>query len=120
MEKVLYLETHEWVKLSGSKAKVGISVYAADVLGDIVFFDLPSVGERFKKGEVFGAVESVKSASDLYMPLTGTITNVNLELEDNPELVNEDALKNFILEIAIENEEELTLLLSEDDYQATL
>lgn len=117
---MLYVDTHEWVHIEGNKAKVGISSYAAMSLGDIVFFDLPKVGDTFKKGEVFAAVESVKSASDLYMPLTGKIIAVNEQLTDAPELVNEDPFNNFIVEIEFTNEDETKGLLSVDAYEATL
>lgn len=119
-ENLLYLDTHEWVYIEGNKAKVGITLYATSHLGDIVFFDLPSVGETFKKGEVFGAVESVKSASDLYLPLSGTVTFVNEIISDDPELVNNDPYKNFIIEIEFDNPEELKSLLSLEEYNKTL
>lgn len=117
---MLYVDTHEWVHIEGNKAKVGISSYAAMSLGDIVFFDLPKVGDTFKKGDVFAAVESVKSASDLYMPLTGKIIAVNDQLTDAPELVNEDPFNNYIVEIEFTNEDETKGLLSVDAYEATL
>ncbi|HHX76651.1 MAG TPA: glycine cleavage system protein GcvH [Acholeplasmataceae bacterium] len=117
---MLYVDTHEWVHIEGNKAKVGISSYAAMTLGDIVFFDLPKVGDTFKKGDVFAAIESVKSASDLYMPLSGKIIAVNEQLVDTPELVNEDPFNNFIVEIEFTNEDETKGLLSVDAYEATL
>lgn len=117
---VLYLDTHEWVFIEGNKAKVGISSYAAMHLGDIVFFDLPSVGQSFKKGDVFAAVESVKSASDLYMPLSGKVVAVNTALDQEPQLINEDPFGNFIVEIEISNPEESNSLLNVTDYEATL
>lgn len=117
---VLYLDTHEWVFIEGNKAKVGISSYAAMHLGDIVFFDLPSVGQSFKKGDVFAAVESVKSASDLYMPLSGKVVAVNTSLDQEPQLINEDPFGNFIVEIELSNPEESNSLLNVTDYEATL
>ena len=117
---VLYLDTHEWAFIEGNKAKVGISSYAAMHLGDIVFFDLPSVGQSFNKGDVFAAVESVKSASDLYMPLTGKVVSVNEMLDESPQLVNEDPFSNFIIEIELTNPSEVSELLSVDQYEATL
>lgn len=117
---VLYLDTHEWVFIEGNKAKVGISSYAAMHLGDIVFFDLPSVGQSFKKGDVFAAVESVKSASDLYMPLSGKVIAVNTALDQEPQLINEDPFGNFIVEIELSNPEESNSLLNVTDYEATL
>lgn len=111
-----YTKTDEWVLVEGSKATIGISKFAAGELGDIVYVDLPSVGDRFAKGEAFGAVESVKAASDLYMPIGGTVTKVNEELDDAPELVNEDPLVQYIIEIEDFNEEELKDLIKAEDY----
>jgi len=85
-----YVTSHEWVKLEGEEAVAGISDYAQDELSDVVYVELPSVGEEFAKGETFAVVESVKAASDVYMPMTGEILAVNAELEDSPQLVNED------------------------------
>lgn len=118
--KRLYLSTHEWILIEGSNAKIGISEYAQDSLGDIVFVDLPNVGEEIGKEESFGAVESVKSASELYMPLSGKIIAVNEELEDEPQLINEDALGTWIIEIELSDQAEIDELLSEEDYFNTL
>ncbi len=118
--EVLYLDTHDWVLVEGNNAKVGISSYAAMHLGDIVFFDLPEVGDSFKKGEQFASVESVKSASNLYLPVAGKVLKVNEDLFDNPELVNEDPFNNWIVEIEIENKDEVSSLLSVDQYEDTL
>jgi glycine cleavage system H protein len=85
-----YLPTHEWVKLEGDEAIAGISDYAQDELSDVVYVELPEVGETFAKGEMFAVVESVKAASDVYMPMSGEILAVNEELEDSPQSVNED------------------------------
>ncbi|WP_025724584.1 glycine cleavage system protein GcvH [Acholeplasma granularum] len=117
---LLYLETHEWAFIEGNIAKIGITSYAAMHLGDIVFFDLPEVGQSFKKGEVFAAVESVKSASDLYLPLSGKIVSVNTKLSDEPQLVNEDPFGNFIVEIELTNPSESAELLNVADYEAAL
>ena len=117
---VLYLETHEWVFIEGNKAKVGISSYAAMHLGDIVFFDLPKVGDTFKQGDVFAAVESVKSASDLYIPLSGKVIAINDRLDEEPQLINEDPFGNFIIEIEFNDAEETKKLLQVADYEATL
>lgn len=117
---VLYSDTHEWIKIDGNKGIVGISSYAAMHLGDIVFFDLPSVGTKFNKGDVFAAVESVKSASDLYMPLSGTVTKVNEALVDHPKLVNEDPFNNWIVEIEISNPNESNELMDVEKYEGQL
>src|SRR5690554_6604167 len=94
-----YTKTDEWVLVEGDKAKIGISIKAADLLGDVVFLDFPNLDDTFKQGETFGAIESVKAASDLYMPIGGTVISVNDKLVDFPELINEDALIEFIIEI---------------------
>jgi len=117
---VKYLSSHEWLYVEGNKAKVGISSYAAMHLGDIVFFDLPKVGQTFKKEAVFGAVESVKSASDLYLPASGTVVAVNEALVTKPELVNEDPVNNWIIEIELSDLSELNSLLDVTQYEATL
>lgn len=85
-----YRSTHEWARMDGDTYICGITDFAQDSLSDVVYVELPEVGSVFEQGEVFGAIESVKSANDLYMPLTGEITAVNGELEDAPELVNDD------------------------------
>ncbi len=88
-EDVRYTEDHEWVRIEGGKAKIGISDYAQDQLGDIVFVELPEVGSKLSKGDEFGTVESVKAVSELYMPVGGQVVSVNGKLEDTPELVND-------------------------------
>ncbi|HEU5086612.1 MAG TPA: glycine cleavage system protein GcvH, partial [Roseiflexaceae bacterium] len=85
-----YTKTHEWLRVEGEEATTGITDYAQDALGDVVYVDLPEVGMEFEAGAPFGAVESVKAASDLYMPAAGTITEVNSALLDSPELINSD------------------------------
>lgn len=117
---VLYSKTHEWLKLEGKTAKVGISSYAAMHLGDIVFFDLPNVGKSYKKDDVFAAVESVKSASDLYLPVGGKIIAVNDALSSQPELVNLDPFTNWIVEIELSDLSEVDTLLDLTSYENTL
>ena len=85
---LLFYEEHEWIRKTGEDVTIGISDYAQDQLGDIVFVELPETGTRFSKGEVFGTVESVKSVSELYMPLAGSVVSINTALEESPELVN--------------------------------
>lgn len=85
-----YTKSHEWLRVEGEEATTGITDYAQDALGDVVYIDLPEVGTEFEAGAIFGAVESVKAASDLYMPAAGTITEVNTALLDSPELINSD------------------------------
>ena len=112
-----YTKTDEWVLVKGGKATIGLSNYAVSELGDIVFVELPRVGDEFTKGEAFGAVESVKAASDMYMPIGGRVVKVNEDLEDSPELINEDPIVNFLIEIEDFNEEELKDLMSEKEYK---
>lgn len=112
-----YTKTEEWVLIKGNKAIVGLSKHAADELGDIVYIDLPSVGDAFKQGESFGAVESVKAASDLYMPISGVISKVNEALEDAPELLNEKPLEEFLVEVTDFDVKELENLIKESDYK---
>ncbi len=111
-----YTKTDEWVLIKDGKATIGLSKYAAEELGDIVYVDLPGEGDSFKKGEAFGAVESVKAASDLYMPIGGTVTKANESLEDSPESLNEDPLNVFIIEITGFDEADLADLISEEEY----
>ena len=117
MNDLHYSKTHEWVKIEGKKALVGISDYAQDSLGAVVFVDLPNVGDEFKKDEVFGAVESVKAASDLMMPVSGKVVKVNEALVDAPELLNEDPYQNYILEIELTETPDLSLLLDAKAYE---
>ena len=95
VEGLYYAKTHEWLKVEGDVALIGITDYAQDSLGDVVFVDLPSVGDSFDKEDSFGAVESVKAASDLMMPVGGEVIEVNEELNDAPELLNEDPYAKF-------------------------
>lgn len=94
-----YTKTDEWVKVEGNKATIGLSTHAVEELGDIVFIDLPSVGDKFDKGEAFAAVESVKAASDIYMPIGGTVVAINEALNDSPELLNQNPLEQYLIEI---------------------
>jgi glycine cleavage system H protein len=89
-DNLLYTKDHEWVLIEGNSAKVGITAYAAKELGDIVYVEIETIGETLDEGEVFGSVEAVKTVSDLYLPLAGTVTEANSALNDNPEVVNED------------------------------
>ncbi|MCK9235052.1 MAG: glycine cleavage system protein GcvH [Acholeplasmataceae bacterium] len=116
-EGLLYAPSHEWLKVEGNVATVGISDYAQETLGDVVFIDLPQVGDTFKKGEAFGAVESVKAASDLYLPVSGTVLEVNSDLESEPEKINEDPYGSWIIKIELENQDELAALLDHNTYR---
>lgn len=89
-DNLLYTKDHEWVLIEGNTAKVGITEFAAKELGDIVYVEIETVGETLEEGDVFGSVEAVKTVSDLYLPVSGTIAQANTELNDNPEVVNDD------------------------------
>lgn len=119
-DELRYTEDHEWVTMSGNTLKVGISDYAQDQLGDIVFVELPEVGATFEKGEEFGTLESVKAVSELYLPIGGEIVAVNEDLADSPELINQDPYKNWIIEIKPANKSELKELMTVDAYQDML
>jgi glycine cleavage system H protein len=112
-----YLESHEWVRADGDAAQVGISDFAQDELGDIVFVELPAVGDEVTQDEAFGVIESIKAVSDLYAPVSGTVTAVNEALEQEPELVNESPYGDgWLLELDLADEGELDALLSADEY----
>jgi glycine cleavage system H protein len=112
-----YTKEHEWVMANGTSASIGITQYAQDSLGDIVFVDLPKVGSDIAVGKTFGSVESVKAVSDLFAPASGTVTAVNEELATAPEKVNQDAHAAWMLKIALRNPDELTSLLTAADYE---
>lgn len=111
-----YTDDHEWANVSGEVVKVGISDYAQDQLGDIVFVELPEVGDSFEAGDEFGTLESVKAVSELYIPIGGEITAVNKELEDTPELLNQDPYSGWIIELRPDNIKELETLLDRAAY----
>lgn len=116
-----YTSDHEWVEVTGDSAKIGITSYAQDALGDIVFVSLPSVGDTLKSGDPCGEVESTKSVSDLYAPLSGEITQVNEALQDAPEVVNSDPYgEGWMYIIRLEDESELSSLLEAADYESGL
>lgn len=115
-----FSETHEYVRVEGEFGYVGITDYAQKQLGNIVYVDLPEVDDDMEAGEVFGAVESVKAASDLVAPVSGTIVEVNEALEDQPELINKDANDNWIAKVKLSDTSELENLMDEEAYKATL
>ena len=120
-DDVRYAESHEWARTEGDKIKVGISDYAQDQLGDIVFVELPEVGDTFNKGEEFGTVESVKAVSELNMPMTGEIVAINSSLEDSPEKVNNTPYGDgWMIEVKTDNPSELDDLMNNNAYLATL
>ena len=116
-----YLESHEWVHTDGDSARVGISDFAQDELGDVVFVELPAEGDGVAHGEAFGVIESIKAVSDLYSPVTGTVTAVNEALEQEPELVNESPYGDgWLFECEVDDAAELDGLLSAADYEAQI
>ncbi len=120
-DDVRYDESHEWVRSEGDKVKIGITDYAQDQLGDIVFVELPEIGDTFDKGEEFGTVESVKAVSELYLPVAGEVVAINSSLEESPEKVNNAPYGDgWMIEIKAENPPELDDLMDNDAYLATL
>jgi glycine cleavage system H protein len=113
---IYYSKEHEWAAKDDDTVKIGISDYAQDQLGDIVFVELPEVGASFEQGEEFGTLESVKAVSEIYLPMGGEIVAVNSELEDAPELINESPYGNWIVEIKPTDMDQYDELLSREDY----
>lgn len=116
LENLRYADSHEWVKLEGDTATVGITDYAQHALGNIVYVDMPEVGDEVTAGEEFGAVESVKAASDLISPISGEVIEINEALEDAPELINEDAFANWIMKVKVSDTAEIDALLDAAAY----
>lgn len=116
IDDIRYAESHEWVSLDGEIATVGITDYAQHALGDIVYVDMPEVGDEVTAGEEFGAVESVKAASDLYSPVSGEVVEINEALEDEPGLINQDAFANWIMKVKVSDPSELDGLLDAEAY----
>ncbi len=115
---VKYTKDHEWIRVDGDVAYVGITDYAQSELGEIVYVDITTEGETVNKEEVFGTIEAVKTVSDLFMPVTGEVLEVNPELEDAPQLVNEDAYgKGWIIKVSVSDAAELDELLSAAEYE---
>ncbi len=115
--ELYYTKTHEWVKVENGTALIGITDFAQSELGEVVFVELPEESDEMNQGEEFAAIESVKAASDLNAPISGVIVKVNEELEDSPELINEDPYANWIVKIEIEDKSQLDALLSAADYE---
>ena len=117
VEGLYYSESHEWVKVEGNVAIVGITDFAQHAMGDLSYVDMPEVDDELEAGEEFGAVESVKAASDLFSPVSGTVVEINEELEDAPELLNEDAFANWIIKVEMSDPSELESLMDAAAYQ---
>ena len=117
VEGLLYSESHEWVKVDGNVAVIGITDFAQHAMGDLSYVDMPEVDDEIEAGEEFGAVESVKAASDLYSPVSGTVVEINEELEDTPELLNQDAFANWIIKVEMSDPSELEKLMDAAAYE---
>ena len=118
IEGLYYSESHEYVKVEGNVGYIGITDYAQDALGNVVYVDLPDVDDEVTAGEEFGAVESVKAASDIISPVSGTIIEVNEALDDEPELLNKDAFGNWIIKVELSDKSELDGLMDAKAYEA--
>lgn len=117
-DDLTYTKDHEWVRVKAEQATVGITDHAQNQLGDVVYVELPKVGDKFEASEPFGSVESVKAVSEIYMPLSGTVTAINETLNDSPELVNEDPYGDgWMISIKIENPSQVDGLLSAIEYE---
>jgi len=117
LEELRYAKSHEWVRVDGNKAYVGISDYAQEHLGEVVFVDLPEVDTEVELGEQFVVLESVKAVSDVYAPVSGKVVEINEELLDNPGLINESPYESYLLVIEMSNASEVEELLTASDYE---
>ena len=117
VEGLYYSESHEWVKVDGNVAIVGITDFAQHAMGDLSYVDMPEVDDEVNAGDEFGAVESVKAASDLFCPVSGTVVEINEALEDAPELLNEDAFANWIMKVEMSDPSELENLMDAAAYE---
>lgn len=116
-----YTKDHEWVKIEGNMATIGITDFAQSELGDIVFVDVDSVDDDLSAGDVFGSVEAVKTVSDLFLPLSGKVTEFNADLEDQPELLNTDPYgKGWIIKLEIAEDADVSTLITAEEYQSSL
>jgi glycine cleavage system H protein len=113
-----YTKEHEWIAVEGNIGSIGITDYAQDSLGDIVFVELPKVGDALEAGKTFGSIESVKSVSDLFSPVSGTVTAINEHLTDAPETINAEANTTWILKLELNDPTQVDALLSAADYEA--
>ena len=120
MATTYYLPSHEYITVDGNIGYIGISEYAAKQLGNVVYVDMPETDDEVTAGEDFGAVESVKAASDLFSPVSGTVIEANEHLIDNPRLINEDPMKNWIIKVEFSDAGELEKLMTEEDYKKFL
>ena len=120
-ERLLYTESHEWVKEEGDTVTIGISDYAQCQMKDVVYVEMPEIGAEFKRGDSIGVVESVKTVADIYSPVSGKVVETNLALKDHPQFINEDPFgKGWIVKIAVRDKSELKGMLSAKDYKKSL
>ena len=117
IEGLYYSESHEYVRVEGDFGFIGITDYAQNALGNVVYVDMPDVDDEVEAGEEFGAVESVKAASDLYSPVSGTVVEINEALDDQPELINQDAFENWIIKVQLSDKSELDALMDAKAYE---
>lgn len=120
LKDLYYTEDHEWLKVEGDEAYIGLSDYAQDSLGDIVYVELPEIDDEFEKEEAFSAVESVKAAADVFMPVDGKIVEVNEDLLDDPGLLNEEPYESWIAKIELTDKSQLDDLMSAEEYEKFL
>ena len=117
-DNLLYTNEHEWIRVEGSEAFVGITDYAQSELGDIVFVELPNTDDEFEKNDVFGTIEAVKTLADLFLPVSGKIVEVNEKIENEPELINSDPYNDgWLIKMSISNPDELNEILKSEDYK---
>lgn len=117
LENLYYTKEHEWIKVEGNTAYIGITDYAQHSLGDVVFVELPEEGTEFSREDVFGVVESVKAASDIYSPVSGKILKSNEDLADDPSLLNQDAYENWMIQVELSDTSEIDELMSATEYE---
>nr|WP_228723443.1 glycine cleavage system protein GcvH [Desulfosediminicola flagellatus] len=113
---IRYTDDHEWAQKTGDTIRIGVSDYAQDQLGDIVFVEFPETGDSFEKGDEFGSLESVKAVSELYLPIAGEVVAINEALEDEPELINQDPYANWIVEIKPADSSAIEALMTAEQY----
>ena len=118
IEGLYYSESHEFIRVEGDNGFIGITDYAQNALGNVVYVDMPEVDDEVTAGEEFGAVESVKAASDLISPVSGTVVEINEALEDEPELINQDAFENWIIKVKLSDKSDLDNLMDAQSYEA--
>lgn len=117
LKDLRYTKEHEWVRVEGQEAYIGITDFAQGHLGDIVFVELPEVGEEFVEGDSFAVIDSVKATSDVFMPVDGEVLAANEELDGSPEMLNEDAFENWIIKIKLSDPDQVNDLLTADEYE---